>query len=540
MGADTAGAPGKQEQRAEDDQRTPALPRAGFEPPSLDTPELPSDFQPPPLTGRKLGQYAILEKIGQGGMGTVFKAFDTALERTVALKVLFSSPVDDPKLAERFLREARSLARLSHPSLLHVYNVGREGDCYYFTMQLLEGETLSAALRRRRCIPAAEFLPYLGQILSALHHVHQQGITHRDIKSGNIMLCGRRAVLMDFGLAKDESFTGLTSVGAVLGTPDYMPPEAAQGAPAGPATDIYSVGVVLYEALSGRLPFLGRSAMSIIRQHIEDAPPRLDKIMRDADLQLCAIIHKCLVKKPAERYPHCPALAVDLARVLQTPELAALAAEPAPVPTRPSLKRTADLQALRVSSAETMPAWPAGQPPLEATVVDAAHTRPQPEAAALGSLDATVPSAQAAPSLPPNGDTAPTVPTAPEPQQVAAAPARKTAHWRAWAWMAAGFFGVLFLVAFLANLKPGGAPRPLSPPPGQPALLRKADGSREEIRWIEFKAGDADPSKWRHIIARRQPDGTWKQTAVPHRDFVQGNETLEFLPVPGASGSKKP
>ncbi|MCY3020207.1 MAG: serine/threonine-protein kinase, partial [Planctomycetota bacterium] len=212
---------------ADDPASNTGAPTLPPDPPPDRTPELPpQDHGPEALIqpGRTLGHFTILEKIGQGGMGTVFKAFDTALERPVALKVLLSSALDDPKHAERFLREARSLARLSHPNLVHVYNVGIEGDYHYFAMELLEGETLSAGIRRRQRISAQELLPYLGQILAALYEVHQQGITHRDIKSGNIMLCSRRAVLMDFGLAKDEGLSGLTSVGAVLGTPDYMSP----------------------------------------------------------------------------------------------------------------------------------------------------------------------------------------------------------------------------------------------------------------------------------------------------------------------------
>jgi serine/threonine-protein kinase len=278
----------------------------------------------PTLIGRTLGQYRILTKIGQGGMGMVFKAEDTALKREVALKVLWINPLDDPRIAERFMREARCLARLSHPNLLHVYNVGSEGDLRYFAMELLRGRTLAEALRSAH-LTVPEALNMTGQLLSALDYVHHQGITHRDIKSGNIMLCDSRVVLMDFGLAKEEHATGLTSEGVVLGTPEYMTPEQADGRTCGPPTDIYSLGVVLFEALTGRVPFLGRSALSIIKQHLDEKPPTLASRLPGIDPQLDQIVARCLAKDPKDRYADCSAMAVALLRLIRTPELLQLA-----------------------------------------------------------------------------------------------------------------------------------------------------------------------------------------------------------------------
>jgi len=245
----------------------------------------------PPLIGRLLGQYKIISKIGQGGMGAVFKAQDSALRRDVAVKVLWTGPLEDPRVAERFVREARCLARLSHPHLLHVYNVGSEGELKYFAMELLEGDTLSAALRRGP-MKVPETVAMIGQMLSALDYVHRQGVTHRDIKSGNIMLCGSRAVLMDFGLAKEEHMSGLTSEGVVLGTPEYMTPEQADGRACGAPTDIYSLGIVFFEALTGQVPFTGRSALSIIRQHLDEPPPPLAKRLPGVDPRLDQIISR--------------------------------------------------------------------------------------------------------------------------------------------------------------------------------------------------------------------------------------------------------
>lgn len=281
---------------------------------------------PPPLEGRMLGQYRVLEKIGQGGMGAVFRAEDTKLNRIVALKIIHCGPLDDIKTAQRFQREAMCLARLSHPNLLHVYNVGSEDEWHYFAMELLEGTTLSQFLRLNKRLAVDDLFPLVGQILSALHYIHLQGITHRDIKCGNIMICGERAVLMDFGLAKDEQHTGLTSVGSVLGTPEYMAPEQAEGNSHGPPTDIYSMGVVMYEALAGKVPYHGRSAMAVIRKHLDEKPPDIRETFPDASPRLAETIRCCLAKSPAERYRDCSALAVDLVQIHSTTELKKLAA----------------------------------------------------------------------------------------------------------------------------------------------------------------------------------------------------------------------
>jgi len=482
----------------------------------------------PSLAGRTLGQYRIMEKIGQGGMGSVFKAFDTMLERSVALKVLVTSVLDDPKQAERFLREARSLARLKHPNLVHVYNVGLENDCYFFAMELVEGETLSAAARRRRQIPAPEFVPYLGQILSALHYVHMQGITHRDIKSGNIMFTGKRAVLMDFGLARDENFSGLTSVGAIVGTPDYMSPECAEGLVAGPPTDVYSIGVVMYEALSGTLPFSGRSALSIIRQHVDMPPPPIDAVLPHIDPMLASIIHKCLAKKPQQRYASCAALAADLLRIQQTPELKTLAEE--------LLHETAQTQP-RGATAQSGGSDPFLEDDFDSildsgatlTSGSAKHT----DAASLTATFSNAPARRAdlssAGTLVQSDHTVVLPPTHPA--------EKKSRQWPAWIYVGFGFFGVFFLVFFLAVLK-GEDQKSRQKFSGQAALARKFDGGSEEVRWIEFKADDPDSSQWFHVIERRQPDGTWQRGTVSHEDLKGSTESFDLLhaPTPEAAG----
>jgi len=459
---------------------------------------------PPPLTplcvGRKLGQYTILEEIGQGGMGAVFKANDAALDRLVALKVLTVSPIDDPRQAERFMREARALARLNHPNLLHVHNVGQEADCHYFAMELLEGETLSDAVELRQRIPSDELIPIIGQILSALHYIHQQGIIHRDIKSSNIMLCRRRAVLMDFGLVKDANAAALTSAGAVLGTPEFMAPEAARGETAGPPTDIYGIGVVLYEALSGALPFHGRSATSIIRQHAEDPPPPL-KIGNELAPALAEIVYKCLKKAPAERYPTCAELARDLVKLQSTPELAALAESCDPTAlTAEMLVPVAPPKVLSNAS-------------LQATAIDVARRSPLTSAAeTLDAMEEV------------DGSRAETL----------IAPPRARSK-NTWLWLCAGFFGVISLalaISILNGQKPIPPITPIVPTESTRTQTtvwqRHSDGNSEEIHWIEFNCSDPDPSKWYHVIERKDADNKWVRERVSHKDFMAAGGSLQF------------
>ncbi|MCW8132184.1 MAG: serine/threonine protein kinase [Planctomycetota bacterium] len=419
----------------------------------------------PSLIGRQLGQYRIEEKLGQGGMGMVFRAYDRHLDRDVALKVIFCGPLDDPRTAERFQREAQSLAKLSHPNLLHVHNVGTDGALLYFSMELLKGETLSQRVREHGKMPAEQLVPLMGQVLSALHYVHGQGITHRDIKGGNIMVCGARAVLMDFGLAKDERQDGLTSAGSVLGTPEYMAPEQADGQAIGPFTDLYSLGVVMYEALCGELPFTGRSALAIIRQHMEAPAPSLLAKVPGLDPRLAEAIHRCLGKTPAERYQDCAEMAADLVQVARTTELAQLAARAAEHRTRPAVSRTA--ATLRVP--ESSP----GNPP----------TRAQDPASMEGRLDA---------------DEAP--------------PARRMP---AWAWAAVGFVGVFLIVFAIGALRNRGRNRDAP----QAVKSRTIEGG-PDFRLVQFRAA-ADQEHWTYVVEIEQPDGSWKQETITGRGEFQ-------------------
>lgn len=472
------------------------------------------------VSGDMLGQYKIIEKIGEGGMGLVFKATDTTLERTVAVKVMYCDAHEDQKRAQRFVREARAMARLAHPNLLHVYSVGSRGNCHFFAMELLRGETLLHAIHRLGRIPAPDMMHYAVQVVSALYYVHRNGIIHRDIKGGNIMLCGRRAVLMDFGLAKEVEDSGLTSVGAIMGTPDYMPPEAAEGRSEGPPTDIYSLGVVLYEALSGRLPFMGKSAISIIRQHIDSQPPPLEALVPEIKPELAAVIHKCMAKLPSERYADCPALAAALWDLL--PDQALL-----------------DVAEGRLPDTDAMPLEHKhfGAAVVSSSAANAFKNRKTGPNAALEKTLLPLPTTASAFGATQTGIQKTELNF--EPLDANQPPARgRSAQWL---WALAGFAGVFALLIVLAlALKPkSDAVVNTMPFRGQQVVKKSAaskSGERDVL--MEFKGNDPDPKNWYFVVRRKQPDGTLKDLKLPYREYVPAKEEIELQFLPDDAQSK--
>lgn len=282
------------------------------------------------LEGRTLGIYQVRRKLGEGGMGAVYRAYDPLLDREVAIKVLPAEYARDRSYIQRFEREVRALARLRHPNLVHIYTVGEDAGIQYFAMEFIEGETLADYMRQRDRLSIEEALRIGSQVLSALHSIHRLGITHRDIKASNIMIDGNgRAVLMDFGLAKDRAQDGLTTVGTVLGTPEYMSPEQAQGEEVTPQSDLYSFGVLMYEMLGGRLPFIGGNVLTILRGHLEEKPPDLGKLRGDLPKRLVRIVHRALEKQPADRYASLAYMARDLLEVYSEPALKDIAGDAA-------------------------------------------------------------------------------------------------------------------------------------------------------------------------------------------------------------------
>ena len=269
-----------------------------------------------PLSGgTRLGPYEILSALGAGGMGEVYRARDTRLDRTVAIKVLPESFAADPLFRERFDREARAISQLTHPHICTLYDVGEQQGTAYLVMEYLEGETLADRLKKG-ALPLDDALKNAIQIADALDKAHRAGIVHRDLKPGNVMLTKAGAKLLDFGLAKATApaIAGaglsmvpttpphLTAQGTILGTFQYMAPEQLEGQDADARTDIFAFGVVLYEMLTGKRAFAGKTHASLIGAILKDEPPPISHVQPIAPPALDRIVKKCLAKEPDQRW----------------------------------------------------------------------------------------------------------------------------------------------------------------------------------------------------------------------------------------------
>jgi eukaryotic-like serine/threonine-protein kinase len=272
------------------------------------------------VAGLSFGNYELLELIGEGGMGVVYKAWQGALNRTVAVKMLRSGSLAGDSEVKRFRSEARAAAKLQHPNVVAIHEVGEHEGRLYFTMDYIQGPNLAEVVHGAP-LSAERAARYVKTIAEAVHYAHQQGILHRDLKPANILLDSNdQPRITDFGLAKQvESDAALTLSGAVLGTPSYMPPEQAtgRGKEIGPACDVYSLGAIIYDLLTGRPPFRADTPLDTLLQVVEaaPAPPRLlnPKVPRDLE----TICLKCLAKDPGQRYQTAQALAEDLGRALK-------------------------------------------------------------------------------------------------------------------------------------------------------------------------------------------------------------------------------
>jgi serine/threonine protein kinase len=249
--------------------------------------------------------YEVGELLGRGGMGEVYRGRHPGLDQLVAIKFLRSELGEQPEFYERFLREARLCAHLDHPAIVRVSDVGSDGGRPYLVMELVEGESLQARLRRGP-LPQAETVQVASQVLAALAYAHAQGVVHRDIKPGNIFLCRAGGVkVMDFGIARIAGAVALTQTGAQLGTPEYMSPEQVEGRTAEASSDLYAMGVVLYEMLTGDVPFRAETPVVVLRMHLDKAPPALPGWVWPG---LAAVVARALAKGPEERYPSAAAM----------------------------------------------------------------------------------------------------------------------------------------------------------------------------------------------------------------------------------------
>jgi len=272
---------------------------------------------------QRFGDYLLLERLGRGGMATVFKAERDGELR--ALKRPRGEVSDDPQYLERFLREAEIGRTLHHPNVIRVYDRGEVDGRPYFTMELIEGETLSARLKRDGALPLREAARVVMQIAEALDYAHSKGVVHRDLKPSNIMTDGTGELrVMDFGIARARRFEGLTVTGAFLGSPDYAAPEAIDGRNVEARSDLYSLGVIFYELLCGRRPFEAESPFLVLQQACSQPPPPPAGLRPDLPPELQAIVLRLLAKHPADRFSNAEELILALRAWLdRQPEAAA-------------------------------------------------------------------------------------------------------------------------------------------------------------------------------------------------------------------------
>ena len=265
-------------------------------------------------------RYEIIRRIGRGGMADVFLAHDLLLDRSVAVKVLFPEHAIDPNFVERFRREAQSVAGLNHPNIVGVYDWGQNGNTYFMAMEYVDGQTLAEALRRHGPLNSNGAVKIALAIADALAFAHRNNVVHRDIKPANILLANNGGVkVVDFGIARalDAGHdAGLTQDGAVMGTATYFSPEQAKGEGLDLRSDLYSLGIVLYELLTGRPPFSGETALATAYMQVNQTPERLRNINPNIPTALEAIVSKCMAKDAALRYRTAEALRDDLNRFL--------------------------------------------------------------------------------------------------------------------------------------------------------------------------------------------------------------------------------
>src|SRR3990172_6010960 len=249
------------------------------------------------------GIYRVERELGRGGMAAVYLATELELHRKVALKILPPEFSFGEGLIERFQREARTAAQLDHPNIIPIHRVGTAGRLLYFAMKYVEGRSLADVLRDRKALPIPTVTAVLEAVGSALAYAHSHGVVHRDIKPANILIDRQGVVLVsDFGIARAAADETITQSGAVVGTPQYMSPEQCAGKRVGPASDQYSLGIVGFELLTGQTPFDAESAVALLQQHIQEAPPKLAPLRPDAPAELIQVVERTMKKKPEERF----------------------------------------------------------------------------------------------------------------------------------------------------------------------------------------------------------------------------------------------
>jgi len=267
-----------------------------------------------PLLGQIFGKCRLIQFIGKGGMGSVYLGEHLFLKRRVAIKILSRDLSSDPEELARFEKEAIAAARLDHENIVTIHDVDEENGRLFIVMEWVEGEDLDTHLRRKGAVPHRRAILIAIEVARALEHAHAAGVVHRDIKPGNILLGKKGQIkITDFGLAQDVGQKEVNEDGSVLGTPFYVSPEQAQGQPADGRSDIYSLGVTLFQMLMGKRPFEGRSPDSVVRKHLEKPRPSLRLRRPNVPQPLEALVHRMMAIKPDER----PKSARELRRALE-------------------------------------------------------------------------------------------------------------------------------------------------------------------------------------------------------------------------------
>jgi eukaryotic-like serine/threonine-protein kinase len=287
------------------------------------------------------GRYELLELVGTGGMSSVWRSHDRLLDRVVAIKILHEQFTADAEYVERFRREARAVAQLSHPNIVTVIDRGEDEGRQFIVFEYIEGENLKGAIERAGQLPVRDALTLTLQMARALAFAHARGLVHRDVKPQNVLLTeDGRAKMTDFGIARSVDVDGVTVTGTVLGTSEYIAPEQAQGRRVDALTDVYSLGVVLYELLTGTVPFRGENFVAIALRHVNEPPPSVLERRPDVPPRVATAVERAMAKRPEERFQSMGELASELETALAdldpSSEDATMIARPAaPPPRRP-------------------------------------------------------------------------------------------------------------------------------------------------------------------------------------------------------------
>jgi len=349
-------------------------------------------------TGKKLSnRYLIEDMLGQGGMSAVYKATDPNLKRVVAIKMIHTHLSENPDFVSRFEEEAAAVAQLRHPGIIQVFDFNKDDDVYYMVLEFVPGETFQDLLKRLnnddRRLPADKVAKYMAGVCDAVDYAHQRGMIHRDIKPANLMLNTHdEAILMDFGIAKIVGGQRHTATGAVVGTAMYMSPEQIRGETPDRRSDIYSLGVTLFEMVGGQPPFQADSAMTLMMMHVNDPVPDPKKLNPDVPDDLVAVINKALAKNPNDRYQTAAEMASALRRISLKDDKVAGTVVDAPAPAATMLEELPSPAGPGATTVEPPPSEPQGTV-VESTPMPAVASKTDVGGTAIESPPATATSA---------------------------------------------------------------------------------------------------------------------------------------------------